>query len=191
MHIEKLLRADAIGRLRDCDFIPFLGPMWRKNLLLTSSVIGEEFYTRSLRRDFRFRTHQAEVHRACDETYAMVEAVYGLTRDHEIAYKGMLDSVKSLPCIVDMAVFHRAMAQDGVLEDVFDEAVCASADGVAGSEYYVPSITNVSRAVCPTPLPDQDVMAAERKCTAGPIQGQMNMSEAEMSAVWDSDSFHF
>jgi len=186
MHVEKLLRADAIGRLRDCDFIPFLGPMWRKNLQLTTSVVGEEVFTKSLRRDFKYRTHQSEVHEACDETYAMVEAVYGLTRDHEEVYKCMLESVKSLPCIVDMAVFHRAMVQDGVLDDVYDEAVCASADGVARSEYRAMSATNARVLQRPA-----DDMAEERKYGAGPIQGQMNMSAVEMADVWDSDSTLF
>jgi hypothetical protein len=123
MPIERMVRGDAIGKMRDCWFVPFLGPMWRKNLELTKGFAGKEILSRNLIRSSLHNAHAVVTHEASAETYEMVEALYGLTRTDEEEYIKLLSTVKSLPSIVNLSKFHHAMVVDGVTEDVLNE-VC-------------------------------------------------------------------
>jgi hypothetical protein len=111
--LNSLLRSDAIGRSNDCSFIPFLNSMWAKNLELTSGVT-KLTTTREMRRALLHNAHVSRRHLPCAETYVMMSAVYGLTRDDEEAYKKLLNRVKTLPCIVDFNPLFKAAEVDGV-----------------------------------------------------------------------------
>jgi hypothetical protein len=58
-----------------------------------------------------------EIYQPCDETYQMIEIVYGLTRSDLAKYQGLLAQVSSTPCIVDFYPLHQAMVIDGVQND--------------------------------------------------------------------------
>jgi hypothetical protein len=123
MPVERLLRGDALSKIKDVWFVPFLGQMWRKNLDLSKSMAGQELLTRELKRSYYGNFHATQCHNACDETYQMIEILYGLTREQEKQYEVMLDCVTQLPCIVDYEPFWKAMVVDGVAADVFGETV--------------------------------------------------------------------
>jgi hypothetical protein len=124
MPVERMVRGDAIGKAGDCWFVPFLGPMWKKNLELTKDFVGKEILSRDLQRNKKFSAHSLQKHDSCDETYEMVESLYGLTRADEEEYIGLLNTVKSLPSIVNLSKFHAAMVVDGVTDDVLQEVCC-------------------------------------------------------------------
>jgi hypothetical protein len=113
--IRTLVRSDAIGRLNDNSFIPFLGPMWRRMHALTQGL--QTTRTAEMKRTHLHNAHAAEQHQACAETYHMLEVVYGLTREHEKEYEALLAKVKSLPCIVDYEPLKKAAVIDGVAGD--------------------------------------------------------------------------
>jgi hypothetical protein len=117
--LKRLLRADAIGRSNDCSFIPFLNLMWKKNMQMTSDV-KLVYTTREMRRASLHNAHVSVRHLPCSETYAMINAVYGLTMEDEEKYASLLSEVKSLPCIVDYIPLARAAVIDGVAKDVND-----------------------------------------------------------------------
>jgi len=74
--VERMLRADAIGKRRDCWFVPFLGPMWARNLELTQNFSGQEVFTKELLRSKYHNAHAVATHEASDETYRMVDLVW-------------------------------------------------------------------------------------------------------------------
>jgi hypothetical protein len=117
--LNRLLRADAIGRKNDCAFIPFLNLMWEKNHSLTKDV-KELYTTREMKRASLHNAHVSEHHYPCEETYHMIDLVYGLTKEHENDYAKLLSSVKTLPCIVDFAPLSRAAMIDGVADHIGD-----------------------------------------------------------------------
>jgi hypothetical protein len=117
--LKRLLRADSIGRSNDCSFIPFLSSMWNKNLDLTKGVT-KLVTTREMRRNQLYNAHVRERHYACEETYTMLNVVYGLTLAHEKEYIKMLTSVTSLPCIVDYEPLALAARIDGVADDDYE-----------------------------------------------------------------------
>jgi hypothetical protein len=116
MNLNRLLRADAIGRSRDNSMVPFLNAAFERVLELTSDVKDKDlFYTRSMKRDYHVDImSMPQSYSPNDETYRMMEMVYGLTRADEIIYKDMLSKVPSLPFIVDFEPLHKAMCVDGV-----------------------------------------------------------------------------
>jgi len=99
--------------------------MWQKNLELTSEVAGKEFYTREMKKINMYGLHTTKHFKSCPETYRMVEVVYGVTADDEQRYISLLNSVTSLPCIVNLECFGRLMQIDGVLTDVFENGIPA------------------------------------------------------------------
>ena len=128
-----LVRSDALGRTADVRFIPFINNLWRRTLELTQG--SKATTTASFAKEERFRTHARSVYRVSDETWAMVEAVYGLTPANEQEYNRLLEKVTSLPCIVDYAPLRRAMVIDGVAKseeecpsDVIEDTPCLPPD---------------------------------------------------------------
>jgi hypothetical protein len=113
--IRTLVRSDAIGRLNDNSFIPFLGPMWKRMHALTHGL--QTTRTSEMKRTHLHNAHASEKHEACPETYHMLEVVYGLTRVHEQEYEKLLAKVQSLPCIVDYEPLIKAAVIDGVRGD--------------------------------------------------------------------------
>jgi hypothetical protein len=73
--------------------------------------------TSEMKRTHLHNAHASEQHKACDETYRMLEVVYGLTRANEQEYEKLLAKVKSLPCIVDYEPLMKAAVIDGVRGD--------------------------------------------------------------------------
>jgi hypothetical protein len=118
--LESIARGDALGRARDSAAIPFSRLYWNRVIELTSG--HKAVATRLTQREVMYGTHSTAKHEPCDASYAMTEALYGLTRAHEQEYAALLQQVKSLPCVVDYAPLQRAMIVDGVLagEDVSD-----------------------------------------------------------------------
>jgi len=116
MDVNRLLRADSIGRSRDNSMVPFLNAIFERTLELTSHVKDKFlFYTREIKRGVNPEILNPPVTFApTDETYRMLELVYGLTRDDERKFRLMLSKVPSLPYVVDFAPLHHAMCVDGV-----------------------------------------------------------------------------
>jgi hypothetical protein len=110
-----LVRSDALGRIADVRFIPFINHLWQRTLDLTQGLQAKS--TAAFAKEERFRTHTRQVYTLSPEAYTMVEEVYGLTAKHEQEYATLLASVNSLPAIVDYAPLRRAMIIDGVLAD--------------------------------------------------------------------------
>jgi hypothetical protein len=119
MDLDRMLRADAIGRLRDNSMVPFLNAIFERTLSLTEHIPDTKlFFTRDMKRNSI--TNHGDIrccpqsYFVCDETYRMMELVYGLTRDDEHVFRNMLSRVPSLPYVVDFAPLHKAMCIDGV-----------------------------------------------------------------------------
>jgi hypothetical protein len=184
--VERLLRSDAMSKQRDCWFVPFLGPMWAKNLELSKGFAGQEVFTKEMKRSNLHNAHVVKTHVANDETYRMVEVLYGLTRDDEKQYQKLLDSVKSLPCIVDYDKFHRAMVVDGVSEDRRDEVV------VEEEKSYLPtpalSILQGSYSLLTAALSKRFGTSAPitREETKYNVFGSCDEAHAVVAGVWDS-----
>jgi hypothetical protein len=96
--------------------------MWRKNLELTKDVTSV-YITREMKRASLHNAHVSRVHQACPETWAMVNAVYGLTQEDEKKYISLLSQVNSLPCIVDFSPLANAAKIDGVCNDVSEPLI--------------------------------------------------------------------
>lgn len=111
---DSLARGDALGRYKDNAAVPFSRLYWKKVIDLTADV--QAATTSKMKREAKHATHSTELHHPCDESYVMMEELYGLTRDHEHEYGLLLDSVKALPCAVDYAILANAMVVDGMLE---------------------------------------------------------------------------
>jgi hypothetical protein len=110
--LQSMVRADSIGRIKDCAFIPFLRLLWRRNHELTR---GETIYmSREQKRSALHNNHAAESHQACAETWQMLEVVYNLTPQNEATYGYLLDQAKSLPAIVNYEPLAAAIKVDGV-----------------------------------------------------------------------------
>jgi hypothetical protein len=115
----RLLRGDSIGRRMDCSGVPFLGPYWKRTQELSSHIRDDQLhFSAEMKRRAKYDNHADKHYVPCDATYAMVEAVYGLTRKHEQEYTTLLNQVTTLPFIVDYEPLAVAMKVDGVLDDV-------------------------------------------------------------------------
>jgi len=115
MDETRLVRADVLSRWNDCSFVPFIGELLKRCRTLTESV--RPHYTADMKRSRLHNPVVAREHMPSDETYSMLEAVYGLTRDDEKQYVALLSRATTLPCVVDYAPLARAMAIDGVKPD--------------------------------------------------------------------------
>jgi len=185
MSVERMLRGDAIGKMKDCWFVPFLGPMWRRNLALTKPFAGKEIMTKELRRTRLHNAHAAECHEPSAETYEMVEILYGLTRDDEVLYESMLASVKSLPCIVTLDKFYHAMVVDGVAEDVHDQVSGQSMDE---EKYPTPILADIAATTSSLSSSMQEHPHAMFASGAHlSVMGACDEgSHAAVSSVWDN-----
>jgi hypothetical protein len=113
-----IVRGDAIGRMPDCHFIPFLNKYWSTIIKLTK---GEKaVLTDDMRKQLLHKPRPSALFDADASTYEMIEQVYGLTRQHELDYVHLLSSVASLPYRGDFEPLHRAMVIDGICDDVLD-----------------------------------------------------------------------
>jgi hypothetical protein len=114
--MEKMLHGDAVSRFANCRFIPFLRVYWRRILeMLKDKPMNTTFDRRY--EDWIPNTTPAE---PCEATWRMLNVRYGLTPQHEAEYECLLDTVPTLPAVVNFAPFSRAFMVD-VIEDEADE----------------------------------------------------------------------
>jgi hypothetical protein len=119
---NRLLRGDALGRLKDCSFIPFLRLLWNRVIELTSHIKQKDiFKTADMKRQEIYNNHVTVYHKACPATWDMINAVYGLTISDEKKYFQLLQEVKSLPCVVDFPPLAQAQVTDGVSRNANDK----------------------------------------------------------------------
>jgi hypothetical protein len=111
-----IVRGDAIGRMPDCHFIPFLNKYWTTIIQLTKG--NKAVITDDMRKQLLHKPRPSALFDADDSTYEMVEQVYGLTKNHENEYQLFLSGVTSLPYRGDFEPLHKAMVIDGVCDDV-------------------------------------------------------------------------
>jgi hypothetical protein len=128
-HLDRLgvVYGDALGRRRDGNHVPFVRHMWARTAEL---ALGHRAVsTRALQRRDEYNLGCVVAHDVCDETYRMLQEVYGLTREQEALYETMIGRVTALPSVVDFAPLHAALAVDGVLD------VDPAGDQVPGSRF--------------------------------------------------------
>jgi hypothetical protein len=124
MDMDRMVAGDARGRLMDVYGIPFLNTMWKRCITLTNKIRpADVFLTADQKRAIINNFHVEDVFYPSDETYVMIEQVYGLTRENEKEYNSLISSVKTLPCIVDYAPIFAAAAKDGVRADTNGDTV--------------------------------------------------------------------
>jgi len=182
--IRKLVRSDSIGRMQDNSFIPFLRHMWARNHALTKGA--GVYMTREMRRSHLNNAHVAQTYQPCDDTYRMLEAVYGLTREHEAEYERMIGQVKSLPCIVDYAPLMGvtgAMAVDGVAPsdgEIYQDDAAVEDTPAMSDEAFIAAVANLS-------APSQDWTPKVLRKQASPTRQTMD-DEAKSFHVEDDES---
>jgi len=114
--LRQVARAESLGRLPQCRFVPFLRTYWRRMTRLTDGVVPVKWENRKYA-DWVPTSTPAE---ATDETWLMMQELYGLTREHESQYEKLLDSIKSLPAELNFAPF-RQMLDLEAIEDENEE----------------------------------------------------------------------
>jgi hypothetical protein len=119
-----IVRGDAIGRMPDCHFIPFLNKYWSTIIKLTKGT--KSVLTDRMRAELLHKPRPSALFDSDSSTYEMVEQVYGLTANDEQQYLSLLNSVTSLPFRGDFEPLHKAMVIDGVCDDVLDIATNVS-----------------------------------------------------------------
>jgi hypothetical protein len=118
MDPDRLVRGDAIGRLRQCSGMPFLEPLCKRLIELTNHVTAKKIYmTRNMHRALKYNFSGTGNHIASSHTWAMYLSVYQLTPRHEAAYIALLSKVTSLPAIVDYEPVAHVLHVDGVQVD--------------------------------------------------------------------------
>jgi len=110
-----IVRGDALGRIHDCHFIPFLSDYWQHVSNLTKDVVAAPDTKQD--KVNRYCYHVEHKYLACDATWAMLEHVYGLTRDDWLKFKCELSAVTSLPHVLDLPIFSKAFIVDGMYGD--------------------------------------------------------------------------
>jgi hypothetical protein len=122
INMKRMIRGDALGRYRDCSYIPMLRCLWKKMIDLTSDVPQNKVWrSRDQKRYDMYAAHSLVTHSACEETWAMVHAVYGITKHDEEVYSKQLSTVTSLPCVVDNPSLAHSQAVDGVSTNHHDQ----------------------------------------------------------------------
>lgn len=104
------VRGDCIGREFVVSGIPFMEDL----VAATLRVVGREGPAR-LPDHYQIKGSRLCV--ANSETWALITEVYGLTRDHLVRYRDMLDMVGSLPTSVNFMPLRDAMVLSGIIED--------------------------------------------------------------------------
>jgi hypothetical protein len=197
MPIERLVRGDAIAKNRDLRFVPFLRHMWAKNLELTKQFAGKEVLSQNLRRSQQHNFHASETHEPCDETYRMVESLYGLTKADEEKYAVMLKTVTTLPVIVTMEAFAKAAAVDGVATDHDADGSDEAMPALDSEEYEQELSVHVNKlyenyGLNPSmkglvPQPDPYIQALSINAPL-PMLGAIDEGDehGDISLIWDS-----
>jgi hypothetical protein len=121
MDCRSLLKADAIGRVRDLSHLPFAGPLWNRMLSLCNDSQAKS--TRKIKRNDLYKLHSDVAYLPNDNTYAAIERISGLTKMQECEYKSLLKKVTSFPCVVNYAPLHSAIQRDGCQDDI--TSVCS------------------------------------------------------------------
>jgi len=118
MDLQRIVAGDARGRLMDVSGVPFLNTMWKRCIELTNTVRPNDvFITPEMRRTILHNAHAEDTFYSNDETYEMINQVYGLTRADEKEYARLVSQVSKLPCIVDYPPLFAAATKDGVRAD--------------------------------------------------------------------------
>ncbi len=111
----EILRGDALSRYQNIHCIPFLKEYWETIIKLTENEKAK--VTNKMINENRHKNNLTDRFGPCAETWEMLFYVYGLTRDNLVEYTRCLERVKSLPYVMDLNMFHRAMAVDGMAPD--------------------------------------------------------------------------
>jgi hypothetical protein len=106
--LNSLIRGDMIGRHPIYRAIPFLRELVFRSLELTDKDTPYNAKT--------YMVPTQRVLRPSDATYAFVERYYGLTRLQEEQYRVLLQSVPSMPAVVDFPGMATALASDGLVD---------------------------------------------------------------------------
>jgi len=114
--LRRMLKGDARARCRLAAHVPFLRLLWRRIAELVEDA-GE--LKSEPRQHYALGMTQRD-HEPNNETWAMVNERYGLTRQHEQEYAALLARITALPAIVNFAPFRRAIEVD-VLEEQIDD----------------------------------------------------------------------
>lgn len=99
--LRRQLRGDALGRYPQCRMVPFLREYWARILELTEGVVpaykADKRYLDWIPNDLPADPN--------DETWVMMNAVYGLTRSQLVEYSNLLQSIHTLPAELNFAPF--------------------------------------------------------------------------------------
>jgi hypothetical protein len=138
-----IVRGDALGRLSDCHFIPFLNKYWSTIIKLTKGQ--KAVLTDDMKKQMQHKPRPSALFDADDSTYEMIEQVYGLTKQDELNYSALLNTVTSLPYRGDFLPLHRAMVVDGICDDVLNQADVAPLVEPIPSVISGPPVENESK----------------------------------------------
>jgi len=109
-HTARLLLGDAIGRLKQCHFVPFARKLWARIVKLLGDVdpiINIPSY-------YKEWVEETVTTSPSDEAWQMVYQRYGLTREHEDEYEQLLERITSLPAIFNYPPMLRALEVDAI-----------------------------------------------------------------------------
>jgi len=112
---QSIVKGDALSRLQDSHCIPFLADYWKHIIQILSTTKAKT--TLQMKKQFQHSVHLPRKYSASDETWEMLYEVYHLTRDDLLRYRLELSEVVSIPHVLDLPMFHYAMAVDGLCPD--------------------------------------------------------------------------
>jgi len=105
-------RTVALGMYRDVAFIPVLRVVFQRVLDLT-----QEYVPLPLKQEERI--HATQLHSTCDETYQMLEHLYGLDkRDFDVLEEFISTHMTSIPCTINHEFLNRIVELDVPRDDV-------------------------------------------------------------------------
>jgi len=132
MDIMQLVRGDALSRKQSSHCIPFLDVYWDRVDQLTRHIRPPKKLTKSMidHAKYQFHIRDGAKYYPSNDTWCMLEHVYGLTREHYKQWQSKLQRVVSLPCTLDCPMFSRAYKIDSVAPDDHDDLPVVPDDSI-------------------------------------------------------------
>jgi hypothetical protein len=109
------VRAQYLSVAQGTYHIPILRDYWATVGRLTARVVVDKVTKRAYSRtmEYSLMAKSETAHNATADTFAMVEAVYGVTIDEIADYCMLLDKITTYPCVVDHPLVAKCMKVDG------------------------------------------------------------------------------
>lgn len=106
----RLVKGDATSRHQSSHCIPFLNEYWKHSLRLSNHV--DAWCSADMKRRDKYNAQLDAKYKPNNETWAMIDHLYGLTKDDLVVFDRALSQINSLPHILDMTMFSRAFSVD-------------------------------------------------------------------------------